>query len=74
MGSGVYLILATKAPASVWKVKRSANGVITNIEKSVGGSLTSVAVNALAAAAGETRDRGDFTSPAPSPPRPAWFA
>jgi 2-methylisocitrate lyase-like PEP mutase family enzyme len=41
---------------------------------SVGGSLTWVAVNALAAAAGEIRDRGDFSSLAPSPPLPDWFA
>jgi 2-methylisocitrate lyase-like PEP mutase family enzyme len=40
---------------------------------SVGGSLTWVAVNALAAAAGEIRDRGDFSSLAPSP-LPHWFA
>jgi hypothetical protein len=33
VGVGVFLILAAKAPASVGKVKRSANGVITNIEK-----------------------------------------
>ncbi len=32
-GSGVFLLLAAKAPATVWKVKRSANGVITNLEK-----------------------------------------
>jgi len=31
--TGVFLILAAKAPASVWKVHRSARGVITNIEK-----------------------------------------
>lgn len=36
---------------------------------SVGRSLTWVAVNALAAAACELRDRGDFSSLAPSPPR-----
>ncbi len=30
---GVFMILAAKAPATVWKVKRSARGVITNIEK-----------------------------------------
>ena len=30
---GVFLILAAKAPATVWKVHRSARGVITNIEK-----------------------------------------
>ena len=41
---------------------------------SVGGSLTWVAVNALAAAAREIRDRGDFSSLAPSPPLPDWFA
>jgi hypothetical protein len=29
----VFLILAAKAPATVWKVHRSARGVITNIEK-----------------------------------------
>ena len=31
--TGVFLILAAKAPAAVWKVHRSAGGVITNIEK-----------------------------------------
>jgi hypothetical protein len=31
--TGVFLILAAKAPATVWKVRRSAAGVITNIEK-----------------------------------------
>ena len=30
---GVFLILAARAPASVWKVHRSARGVITDIEK-----------------------------------------
>ncbi len=30
---GVFLILAAKAPATVWKVKRSARGVITSLEK-----------------------------------------
>jgi len=30
---GVFLVLVAKAPASVWKVHRSARGVITNIEK-----------------------------------------
>ena len=33
MATGVFLILAAKAPAAVWKVRRSASGVITNIEK-----------------------------------------
>jgi hypothetical protein len=32
-GAGVFLVLVAKAPATVWKVKRSANGVITNLEK-----------------------------------------
>ena len=32
-GAGVFLVLAAKAPASVWKVHRSARGLITNIEK-----------------------------------------
>ncbi len=32
-GSGVFLILAAKAPATVWKVKRSACGAITNLEQ-----------------------------------------
>jgi hypothetical protein len=32
-GPGVFCILAAKAPATVWKVRRSANGVITNLEK-----------------------------------------
>jgi 2-methylisocitrate lyase-like PEP mutase family enzyme len=40
---------------------------------SVGGSLTWVAVNALAAAAGEIRDRGDFSSLSPSPPLRDWL-
>jgi len=31
--TGVFLILAAKAPAAVWKVRRSAAGAITNIEK-----------------------------------------
>jgi hypothetical protein len=31
--AGVFLILAAKAPAPVWKVRRSARGVIVNIEK-----------------------------------------
>ena len=30
---GVFLILAAKAPTTVWKVKRSARGVITGLEK-----------------------------------------
>ena len=30
---GVFLILVAKAPASVWKVHRSARGVITRLEK-----------------------------------------
>jgi hypothetical protein len=30
---GVFMVLAAKAPASVWKVKRSAGGVITSLEK-----------------------------------------
>jgi hypothetical protein len=33
VGIGVFLILAAKAPASVWKVKRSAAGRIVNIER-----------------------------------------
>jgi 2-methylisocitrate lyase-like PEP mutase family enzyme len=40
---------------------------------SVGGSLAWVAVNALAAAATDIRDRGDFSSFA-SPPLDEWFA
>jgi hypothetical protein len=32
-GPGVFLILAAKAPATVWKVKRSPRGRITSIEK-----------------------------------------
>ncbi|HEY5986294.1 MAG TPA: hypothetical protein VIV12_07960 [Streptosporangiaceae bacterium] len=30
---GVFLVLVARAPASVWKVHRSARGVITNLEK-----------------------------------------
>jgi 2-methylisocitrate lyase-like PEP mutase family enzyme len=41
---------------------------------SVGGSLTWVAVNALAFAAGEIRERGDFSSLASAPPLREWFA
>ncbi len=33
VGPGVFLILVAKAPAPVWKVKRSPGGVITNLEK-----------------------------------------
>jgi hypothetical protein len=32
-GPGVFLILAAKAPAAVWKVKRSLRGAITSIER-----------------------------------------
>jgi hypothetical protein len=35
-GPGVFLILAAKAPAAVWKVKRSPRGVITSIERKTG--------------------------------------
>jgi hypothetical protein len=31
--TGVFLVLAAKAPAAVWKVKRSPRGAITNLEK-----------------------------------------
>ena len=41
---------------------------------SVGGSLTWAAVNAMTAAAGEIRDRGDFSSLGASPPLREWFA
>jgi hypothetical protein len=30
---GVFLVLVAKAPATVWKVNRSASGVITNLQK-----------------------------------------
>jgi hypothetical protein len=33
VGAGVFLVLVAKAPATVWKVKSSARGVITNLEK-----------------------------------------
>jgi hypothetical protein len=33
VSTGVFLILAAKAPAAVWKVKRSPRGAITNIER-----------------------------------------
>ena len=33
VGVGVFLVLAAKAPAPVWKVKRSAAGRIVNIER-----------------------------------------
>jgi 2-methylisocitrate lyase-like PEP mutase family enzyme len=41
---------------------------------SVGGALTWVAVDALAAAAAEIHDRGDFSSLRGSPPLRDWFA
>jgi 2-methylisocitrate lyase-like PEP mutase family enzyme len=41
---------------------------------SVGGGLTWVAVNAMAVAAAEMHDRGDFSSLAVSPPLGDWFA
>jgi len=31
--TGVFLVLATKAPAAVWKVHRSPRWAITNLEK-----------------------------------------
>jgi hypothetical protein len=31
--TGVFLVLAAKAPAAVWKVKRSPRGVLMNLEK-----------------------------------------
>ena len=33
VGVGVFLVLVAKAPATVWKVKRSAAGRIVNIER-----------------------------------------
>lgn len=33
VGTGVFLVLVAKAPATVWKVKCSAAGVIVNLEK-----------------------------------------
>jgi hypothetical protein len=33
VGVGVFLILVARAPASVWKVRRSAAGVVVNLEK-----------------------------------------
>ena len=33
VATGVFLILAARAPTAVWKVHRSARGVITNLEK-----------------------------------------
>ena len=32
-GTGVFLILVSRAPATVWKVSRSGSGVICNLEK-----------------------------------------
>jgi hypothetical protein len=34
-GPGVFLLLVAKAPASVWKVKRSTAGKIVNLEKKI---------------------------------------
>jgi hypothetical protein len=36
VSTGVFLVLAAKAPASVWKVNRSPRGVITSLEKKTG--------------------------------------
>ncbi|MGH8925143.1 MAG: hypothetical protein ACRDWA_10980 [Acidimicrobiia bacterium] len=33
VGQGVFLVLVAKAPATVWKVQRSAGGVLVNLEK-----------------------------------------
>ena len=33
VGVGMFLVLVARAPATVWKVKRSASGVICNLEK-----------------------------------------
>jgi hypothetical protein len=33
VGTGVFLVLVARAPATVWKVSRSAAGVIRNLEK-----------------------------------------
>ena len=33
VGAGVFLILVARAAATVWEVKRSASGVIANLEK-----------------------------------------
>jgi hypothetical protein len=41
---------------------------------SVGGGLTWTAVNAMAAAASEIRDRGDFSLLGTSPALREWFA
>jgi 2-methylisocitrate lyase-like PEP mutase family enzyme len=41
---------------------------------SVGGALTWTAVNAVAAAANDIRERGDFSSLGSSPPLQEWFA
>jgi 2-methylisocitrate lyase-like PEP mutase family enzyme len=41
---------------------------------SVGGALTWTAVNAVAAAANDVRERGDFSSLGSSPPLQEWFA
>ena len=33
VGPGVFLVLVARAPAPVWKVRRSASGIIVNLEK-----------------------------------------
>ena len=33
VGSGVFMVLVARAPATVWEVKRSRSGVIYNLEK-----------------------------------------
>ena len=43
VGTGVFLILVARAPATVWKVSPSGSGVIRNLEKT--GSPLALGVN-----------------------------
>jgi 2-methylisocitrate lyase-like PEP mutase family enzyme len=68
---------AVSKPVNVLAVPRLSFAEITAAgaqRVSVGGALTWVAAGALAAAAGEIRDRGDFSSLAAKLPLDEWFA
>jgi 2-methylisocitrate lyase-like PEP mutase family enzyme len=68
---------AVSKPVNVLAVPRLSMAEIVGAgaqRVSVGGSLTWAAVNAMAAAASDIRDRGDFSSLGASPPLGEWFA
>jgi 2-methylisocitrate lyase-like PEP mutase family enzyme len=68
---------AVSKPVNVLALPRMSMSEIVDAgaqRVSVGGSLTWAAVNAMVAAAGAIRDRGDFSSLGTSPPLADWFA